>query len=742
MRRKLLMKIPVLLVFFPLFTACEQPDALSSDATVSSVSIGGVQAQSLGTPSANWMAVVPGDIYLSHSQLANTQVSVNADSGAKIYYAKGADGAQPYFVEDSTLSLEHDDLVWIEVFSANLDEYLLYAIKVHKRTPVLSGITLAYQYPGQDYSVTHSYGLNLGTPGVSLDDPALVSGEIWYGKTQAGSDLTVVAQPEMDDSVVVVSGSDNFDTPVTVTAANGSYFYIRSTSGLEEEGEIIYYKIKLVEKNDDLSLTGNKVSINGVDATAGRMGAHSLVGQEAWGNFNDGAVLDAAGYVSINTTLETANAPVTVNVGLTDSTGVTVEYGHTSNDREYLIDDENWTADPNLNILPTNEYVVLRLTSELGVRGWYKFRVRIGRTGNSLASITIDNSQIDSVPASNAYVTGTTAVNHTMSAAGPWTVSVSAAPLTTSSGGARIAYAVASEGNTDTPAANFSDTGSFSNVALGHYVVIRVVSENGENTGYYKVRLVFGDAIDTLSAITINNAAIETVPDPNVTADGANAGRHQMSVAGPWASVTVGVTKGSEKATVAYASAPAVNASIADAAWSDSGTLSNIQSGQYVFIRVTSEAGTVNYYKIRLVYGSSEAALSSVIVGGVSASLSLAGIFDPAMGGAYTGSAGTVTLTPEQAGDGSAVTVAATASSGATVRYNWGGGMEFYGMTFYYLSEAAWNTTGAGLFGGGSFFYGMINVPSGVNGALIFIEVTSQDGTAVNTYAVSCAVSE
>jgi hypothetical protein len=731
----------VVLVFFSLFTACEQPTALSSDATVSSVSIGEVRAQSLGTPNTDWMAVLPGDIYLSHSQLINARVSVNAESGAKIYYAKGAEGAQPYFAEDPALSLEHDDLIWLEVFSANLDQYLIYAIKVHNRTPLLSGLTLGYQYPAQTYSITHSYGLDFGTPGASPDDPALVPGEIWYGKTQENSTLAVTPQPEMSDSVVTVSGSSNFDSPAAVSAVNNNFIYIRSTSG-QEQGETIYYKIKLVQKNDDLSLTGNKVVINGVDAAAGRMGAHSLVGQEAWGSFNDGAVLDAAGYVSINTTLETAGNPVVVTVTPTDNTGVKVEYSHTSNDRDYLVDDENWSSGSNLGVLPTNEYVVLRLTSELGIRGWYKFRVRIGRTGSGLSAITINSSSTTSVPAANTAVTGTTAFEHTMVQAGPWTsVNVVATP-DSYSGGAQIAYAVAPAANTNTPAAGFTASGTFSDVAAARYVVIRVVSENGENTGYYKVRLVYGDTDATLSGVSIGGSNLVTLPEANPVAEGDNALRYQMTGPGPWTSVAVVANANSGNAAVHYASAPAVNTPIADDAWSTSGTLSSIQSGQYVFIRVTSKAGPASYYKIRLVYGSGEAALSSVTVGGAAASSTGSpGIFDMAIGGAYNGFPGTVTLAPEQAGDGSNVTVAVAASPGATVRYNWGGSMNF-GMVFYYLSEAAWNTTGQGLFGGGSFLYGMINVPAGVNGALIFIEVTSEDGTTVNTYAVSCAVSQ
>jgi hypothetical protein len=741
------------------FTACEeQSPALSSSATVSSVLIGGVQAQSLGTPNTNWMAVAPGDVYLSHSQLAGARISVNADSGAKVYYAKGAEGAQPYFAEDTVLSLEHDDIVWIEVFSANLDQYLIYAIKIHNRTPLLNGITVDYVYDlpieqvfdygsfqmvdREKYTVTHSFGLNLGTPGASVDDPALVPGEIWYGKTQTGSELTVTAQTEMIDSTVTISGSANFGAPVPVIAEDGSYFYIRSTSG-QEQGETIYYKIKLVQKNDDMSLVGNKVVINGVDAIAGRMGAHSLVGQEAWGSYYDAAGVDlAGGYVSINTTADSVSNPVTVTVPLTDDTGVKVEYGHTSNNLDYLVEDENWSAVNNLGVISSNDYVVLRLTSELGVRGWYKFRVRIGRAGIGLSSITINNGTPDSIPASNAQVTGTTAVDYTMSAAGPWqTVSVDAVP-DSNSGGAQIAYAIAPVADTNTPAASFVSTGSFNEVALAHYAVIRVVSENGENTGYYKFRLIFGDPDATLSAVTINGGALESIPEANLTADGAIAARYRMSADGPW-SVTAAATATSNKAVVHYAFAPTVNAPIAESAWSNNGTLSDVSSGQYVFIRVTAEAGTVHYYKVQLSYGSSEATLTSVTVGGVSAAgVGLPGVFDPAMGGAYGGTPAQVTLTSAQAGDGSQVTVAAVASEGATVRYNWGGGMSFGGPPAYYVSEAPWNTTGEGLFVGGSFFFGFVTVPPGVNGALVFIEVTSQDGTTVNIYAVSCTVSD
>jgi hypothetical protein len=69
--------------------------------------------------------------------------------------------------------------------------------------------------------------------------------------------------------------------------------------------------------------------------------------------------------------------------------------------------------------------------------------------------------------------------------------------------------------------------------------------------------------------------------------------------------------------------------------------------------------------------------------------------------------------------------------------------MDFgFGFSFYYLSDAAnWNTTGEGLFGGGTAG-GFIPVNPGVNGAFIVIEVTSEDGTAVNTYAVLCSVGE
>jgi hypothetical protein len=335
-----------------------------------------------------------------------------------------------------------------------------------------------------------------------------------------------------------------------------------------------------------------------------------------------------------------------------------------------------------------------------------------------------------------------------MSAAGPWSGVTAAATLDNDSGGAQIAYATAPAANTNTPAAGFTGNGSFDEVAVAHYVIIRVVSENGQNTAYYKVRLVYGSTDASLSGITINSTSPGTLPEANVTADGSTMLRYEMSSAGPWSNVAVAAAPtDTVNAQVHYAFAPAVNATIADETWSTSGTLSGpISSGQYVFIRVTSESGIANYYKLRLVYGSAEASLTSVTIGGATtSSLGTPGIFDQAMGGVYNGAPGAVTLTSEQAGDGSSVTVAAVASADATLRYNWGGAMDFSFMgmgIFYYLSDAAnWNTTGGGLFAGG-MAAGFVSVAPGVNGALIFIEVTSEDGTTVNTYAISCAVGE
>jgi hypothetical protein len=173
--------------------------------------------------------------------------------------------------------------------------------------------------------------------------------------------------------------------------------------------------------------------------------------------------------------------------------------------------------------------------------------------------------------------------------------------------------------------------------------------------------------------------------------------------------------------------------------WVDSATFTFAEDDKlYVKIIPSDTTEAPWYYGVHISrILSSDATLTGFTVGGVAATLSTPGNLGGF--GSFEGTAGTVTLTSAQAGDGSNVQVLAALPNGATVRYAWGG--NFYGS---YYPSGNWQTSGAGLFNGGtiSLFNGAFNIPvtPGVNGAVIFIEVTSENGGIVNLYAISCQV--
>jgi hypothetical protein len=159
--------------------------------------------------------------------------------------------------------------------------------------------------------------------------------------------------------------------------------------------------------------------------------------------------------------------------------------------------------------------------------------------------------------------------------------------------------------------------------------------------------------------------------------------------------------------------------------------------GEWIALQVTNELGEKAWYRFRIISEAANTTLTDIKVGGVSAtSLGTAGISDAAAYGQFTGVPGTVTLTTAQAGDGSTVKVVATGPTGATYRYDWGA--NFYGANY---PGGAWKSTGDGLFVGGSLFGGGATVEPGVNGSLIFVEVTAKDGVTVAVYALNCVVS-
>lgn len=702
----------LLLVFLLTLSGCQQPEELSSDATLKGLTVAGISAVSLGTPSEDWMEAVDnsGHIYLASAQFINAEVSASANAdGSKVYFSQVKAGVLPNFVEEKVFSFDANDLLFVEVFSANLDKFLIYAIQIHKRTPVISDISLGGRSASGGALLSgipfQQFGAGMGTPGLTWNDPDIVEGAVWFGTSQEATSLSLAITPESPgitfQYAVVAGGADptaafaDPPDPFTINVSDGSYLYIKSISDDTANGDIVYYKVKLVAKKDDRSL--QSVSINGVNFGIGAMGTHSFPGSEAWGAYSNGAELatDGSGYRAINTTLATLETPVTITATPNDSS-LAILYGHTTVERNYEVD---FGVSSNIGEVPNNDFIALEVTSELGEKGWYKFRVYIGRDGAALTSITIPGGVGSvTIPAPNTAGTGTVAGSYTMSAAGPWSPTV----VVAASEAAQVSYAVAATAATN-PAA-WANAGDLTNVASAQYVVIRVVSENGRITNYYKVRLVYGSNDASLTSITIpGGVGSVTVPAPNTAVTGTTAGNYTMAVAGPW-SPTVSVV-GEANAQISYAVAPLNNTNTTT--WADTGNLTSVDSAQYVVIRVISQDNTAtNYYKVRLLYGSDDASLASIAIGSDSVPL-------PAPNTAVTGTtASEHTMT--SAAPWSVTVNAAPSQVDAKLAYAVAPANN--------TNTTAWSDT-AGLTGVLSAQY-------------VVVRVTSQDNTAVSYYKV------
>jgi hypothetical protein len=403
MMKNMKIGIALLMVITVLFLAGCQQESLSSDATLQSVTIAGIAPQSMGTPHTDWLEVVHGDIYLSDAQLKDVQVETSIPDGADVWLARGPLGAPPSFDKETSYPiLEHDDVVWVEIFSANLDTYLIYGFKIHKKTPLLAEVNLLKSLSiaaGMMGTQTRQYNrsaVSFGTPAASLAG-VTSPGELYVGtselagttslQTASGQTLTLKAVPEMLDTdirMTIASGSaaPNFTTPdlEILGKSNGDFLYIETTSG-QGEKEVLYYKIRLVAKNDSFDL--GTVTINGQTVTPGLMGWDSFAGSEYYS-----FMLGDAGYLlgakmatspangSVAAIAE-ANANITIALTPPPTSGIrTTEYAHIDVDSRYAAEGRlNYGTSGSLGNLPNGEWIAVKVTNEVGDTGWYRFQI-------------------------------------------------------------------------------------------------------------------------------------------------------------------------------------------------------------------------------------------------------------------------------------------------------------------------------------------------------------------------------
>lgn len=392
--------------------SCPQDEpVLSSNAELVSVTLAG-KTVVLGTPSANWMDAKDsaGVVFLTAGQMQNAQVAVRkGQSGQKIYYASAKPSVMPVFVEDTAFAFDLYDFLWIEVFSENHDAFNLYAVEVKTTTPTVLDLTLdgrsasgGQKLNGQPIK---QYGTGLGTYSTNL--AGVVEGGVWFGKDQENTSLAVTVTPEDPDTQVLVALGENNTSlgtlfpdgyinpiPFEFTVTNGKYLYIKAASADAEQGETIYYKVKLISKETGFGISDVTMTVQGGSPVDFGVGAAGTLGFGGGENRANAANLagGGAGYKNISSTAGTAS--VTVDIG-TKPAGATFRYGRTDWDAAQ----ENVPSTGHVTLIyqnsatisnvATNDYIAVEITNELGDKCWYSFRVRLGNPNAELGGVTV-----------------------------------------------------------------------------------------------------------------------------------------------------------------------------------------------------------------------------------------------------------------------------------------------------------------------------------------------------------------
>jgi hypothetical protein len=439
-----------LLAFFSLFTACEQPTALSSNASVSSVSVAGVRALSLGSPSMDWMQAVedPGHVFIGRGSLSDALVEVQAASGAAVLLARARPNVQPDFVSNNIFSFESEDFLFVEAFSENLDTYTIYAIVVHSRNPGLLDLTLdgksAMGGTTTEGRPIVSYG-DLGTPAASPDAiPEENEGTISFDDAKSGTSLAVTLTPEVDSSYFRVTAAGPESAPVftgpfagaaggvisglSVTAVDGDYLYIEAR-GDGSYSDLSYYKMKMVARSNDRRLKTAKFVWYDGDTKVGEqtlgigvMGTHSFSGGENYGNYDNGAeVVGGSGTSqampvnssSIMTQYDDASGerpPANFRLTLElegEDPDLQIDFDYTKNQRsqpQFVIPGvkNGGVGVGDYGKLIGFYWIAVEVTSPMGEKGWYKFGSRIGSENADIGSIKINGVALPELPGGNS----------------------------------------------------------------------------------------------------------------------------------------------------------------------------------------------------------------------------------------------------------------------------------------------------------------------------------------------------
>ncbi|MDR0878351.1 MAG: hypothetical protein LBN21_09870, partial [Treponema sp.] len=417
--------------------------------------------------------------------------------------------------------------------------------------------------------------------------PAVSTPNVKFAYALAASNVTVG-----------LPAADFNDTGKFEDVSSNNYIVIRATS--EDGTNVEFYKIHLLSPSGS-EYTPVDIKIN--NTSIGAVGDGNAAGNGTTAvNFN---VPAKAAFESITVTVSKPSPYTAVAFALDSAANTTIAA-------------DGWTNTSGIfeNVSP-GQYVYIRmLSADRTQTRYYKVRLLLAgaQTEAALSDIRINGTSIGTVPAANNAVTGTTAGLYKVASLQNLNNMQAAV---TASQGASVAYAIAPANNTNT--ADWANTsGLFAIFMNAQWLNIRVVSEDGLTTRYYKVRIAAGNESTDLTDIKINGTSItaETpLPAANTAVTGTTSVVYHAANAAALNNMAVTVTAPAG-ASIAYAAAAANNTNIT--AWTNtSGVFAPFTAAQWVVIRVISE-DTINtrYYKVRVVVGSSAATITGITVNG------------------------------------------------------------------------------------------------------------------------------
>jgi hypothetical protein len=503
--------IGMVLLIAAVLAGCQNAGPLSSDASLKSISVAGLPA-TLGTPSSKWKEAVAGEVTISNSMSLAASIGVEkGDGGSIVYYATAEGVAQPTFVESPSLSFSNGTFLYLEVFSANQDAVQFYkvAVTVVDDTPVLFDVLLGGR-SASGYKPTSAavqkFGLGIGTPAATYD--AAVAGEVWFGSSQAGTAVAVSATAMLPTATklryAVASGAaaPAFGDAATATVADGSFLYVEASLG-DTDPVVLIYKLKMAQKGDDRSLSS--VTINGQAMTIGPMGTHSFPGEEYYGSYRNGAQLATTGNKSIYSVADVSElASIAIAATPTDAK-LAIRYDAALKDtglKDYGVFNHSPKTDNATGLFSNmahGQYLAVQVTSEIGEKGWYTFRLVVGQTDTTITGLSIGGAAIDPVPGvlSPFYGMWLQGTLGAVTMPTPTAATAVVATLAATADKAKVEYGVSgtSYGMASIPSA-WNATGVFdvgAITAANNNIVIRVTSESGLTLSYYGVKVTLAD---------------------------------------------------------------------------------------------------------------------------------------------------------------------------------------------------------------------------------------------------------